>query len=239
MSELLGKIHSIETFGAVDGPGIRFVIFMQGCSLRCQYCQNRDTWDLKAGTEMSVDEMVSKIKRYKEYIVNSGGGVTATGGEPLLQAKFLINLFKELKAQGYHTALDTAGIVSINEDMKELLSFTDLVLLDIKHIDDEKCKKLTGLSNKLSLEFGKYLSDQKIPIWIRQVIVPGITDAEQDLLALKKYIDSLNTVEKIELLPFHQLGKYKWQEFDGAYELEDVPDATSNDIEKAKKILGI
>ena len=142
MSELLGKIHSLESFGAVDGPGIRFVVFMQGCSLRCKYCQNRDTWDMKLGTEMTVDECVSKIKRYKEYMLSSGGGVTVTGGEPLLQAKFLIELFKALNLEGIHTAIDTAGMVSINENMKELLSYTDLVLLDIKHMDDEKCKDL-------------------------------------------------------------------------------------------------
>ena len=142
MSGLIGKIHSFESFGAVDGPGIRFVVFLQGCSLRCKYCQNRDTWDMKLGTEMSVDELMQKIKKYKEYMLSSGGGVTVTGGEPLLQAKFLIDLFKALNLEGIHTAIDTSGMVSINDDMKELLSYTDLVLLDIKHINDQKCKEL-------------------------------------------------------------------------------------------------
>jgi len=211
MSNLLGKIHSLETFGAVDGPGIRFVIFMQGCSLRCKYCHNRDSWNLNAGTKFSADELFQKIKRYKKYFTDSGG-VTVTGGEPLLQAKFLVELFRLLKQEGFHTALDTAGIVSINKDIKELLTLTDLVLLDIKHIDDEKCKDLIGSSNKLGLEFGKYLSEAGIPVWIRQVIIPGITDDEKDLLALKDYISSLKTVEKVELLAFHQLGAHKWKE---------------------------
>ncbi|MCL2354847.1 MAG: pyruvate formate-lyase-activating protein [Oscillospiraceae bacterium] len=232
-----GKIHSIETFGAVDGPGIRFVIFLQGCSLKCKYCQNRDTWELNAGTEFTATELLEKIRKYKEYIVNSGGGITVTGGEPLLQTEFLIELFKLLKKENYHTAIDTSGIVSITEDIKELLSLTDLVLLDIKHMNDEKCKNLVGRSNKLSLEFGKYLSDNNIPIWIRQVIIPTLTDNEKDLLDLKNYITSLKTVEKIELLPFHQLGTHKWKELGETYELENIPDATKEDIEKAKAII--
>ena len=239
MSQSLGKIHSIETFGAVDGPGIRFVIFMQGCALKCKYCQNRDTWAINAGTEFSAHELLGKIRRYKEYITSSGGGVSVTGGEPLLQVEFLIDFFRALKQEGYHTAIDTSGIVSITEDMKTLLSLTDLVLLDIKHINDEKCKDLVGRSNKLGLEFGKYVSDLGIPIWIRQVIIPSITDNEEDLLALKDYIVSLKTIEKIELIPYHGLGNYKWDELGQIYELKDIPDAKSEDIQRAKKILGI
>jgi len=233
------KIHSIESFGTVDGPGIRFVIFMQGCMLKCKYCHNRDTWDICGGTLTSADELLDKIERYKSYILPSGGGVTVTGGEPLLQAKFLITLFRELKKRNIPTAIDTSGMVDITDDIKELLSLTDLVLLDIKHINDEKCKELVGFSNKKELEFARYLSDNNIPVWIRQVIVPGITDNEDDLLQLKDFINSLNNVKNIELLPYHELGKSKWKNLGLNYELEGIPSATNKDIEKAKRILEI
>ena len=233
------KIHSIESFGTVDGPGIRFVLFLQGCHLQCTYCHNRDTWDMKGGEYKTLDDIFEKIKRYKNYMLLSGGGVTATGGEPLLQAKFLIELFKKLKAEGIHTCIDTSGIVAITDDIKELLKYTDLVLLDIKHIDDEKCKKLVGVSNKRELEFAQYLSDNNIKIWIRQVLVPGYTDDEQDLLKLKKFIKSLETVEKVQILPYHDMGKYKWEKLGAKYELEDVRPANQDDVDRAKKILGV
>lgn len=233
------KIHSIESFGTVDGPGIRFVIFMQGCALKCKYCHNRDTWDVNGGNLVSIDELLDKIERYKAYILPSGGGVTVTGGEPLLQVKFLINLFKELKKRNIPTAIDTSGMVDITDDIKELLSLTDLVLLDIKHINDEKCKDLVGFSNEKELDFAKYLSDNNIPVWIRQVIIPGITDNEEDLLKLKEFISSLNNVKKIELIPYHELGKFKWKNLGFNYELDGVPAATSKDIGRAKRILEI
>ena len=233
------RIHSIESFGTVDGPGIRFVIFMQGCMLKCKYCHNRDTWNLNAGNLISIDDLLDKIERYKAYILPSGGGVTVTGGEPLLQVKFLINLFKELKNRNIPTAIDTSGMFDITDDIKELLSYTDLVLLDIKHINDEKCKDLVGFSNKKELAFARYLSDNKIPVWIRQVIIHGFTDDEDDLLALKKFISTLSNVEKVELMPYHELGKYKWENLGFNYELEGVPAATSEDIGRAKKILGL
>jgi len=151
MSQLNGKIHSIETFGTVDGPGIRFVVFMQGCFLKCKYCQNRDTWNLNNGTEVSSDELLEEFMKYKEYILSSGGGVTVTGGEPLLQVDFLIQFFKKLKKEGFHTAIDTSGMISINEKTKELLTYTDLVLLDIKHIDDKKCKDLTRILQQIGI----------------------------------------------------------------------------------------
>ena len=234
-----GRIHSIESFGTVDGPGIRFVIFMQGCALKCKYCHNRDTWDINSGTLVSAEELINKIERYKSYILPSGGGVTVTGGEPLLQARFLITLFKELKKLKIPTAIDTSGMVDLTDDIKELLSLTDLVLLDIKHINDEKCKELVGHSNKQELEFAKYLSDNNIPVWIRQVIVPGITDNEEDLLELKEFINSLKNVKNIELLPYHELGKSKWENLGLNYELEGVPSATKEDIERVKKVLGM
>lgn len=233
------RIHSIESFGTVDGPGIRFVIFMQGCALKCKYCHNRDTWDVNGGNLVSIDELLDKIERYKAYILPSGGGVTVTGGEPLLQVKFLINLFKELKKRNIPTAIDTSGMVDITDDIKELLSLTDLVLLDIKHINDEKCKDLVGFSNKKELEFARYLSDNNIPVWIRQVIIHGITDDEEDLLKLKEFIGSLNNVKKVELMPYHELGKFKWENLGFNYELDGIPAATSKDIGRAKRILGI
>lgn len=236
---MVGKIHSIETFGTVDGPGIRFVVFIQGCTLKCKYCHNRDTWDLKSGKEISIDELLEEILKYKSYMDNSGGGVTVSGGEPLVQAEFVTELFKSLKKLGIHTALDTAGSLPISDKIKELLKYTDLVILDIKHIDDEKAKKLTGFSNKNNLEFAKFLSDLKIPVWIRQVLVPGYTDDESDLQNLKRFIDSLKNVENVEILPYHNLGKFKWEEIEGKYELENVSSPTNEQIQKAKNILGI
>ena len=233
------RIHSIETFGTVDGPGIRFVIFMQGCALRCKYCHNRDTWDIAGGKIISLEEILDKIERYKSYIIPSGGGVTLTGGEPLLQVKFVIQLFKELKKRKIPTALDTSGMFDINDDIKEVLKYTDLVLLDIKHINSKKCKDLVGFSNEKELTFAKYLSDNNIPVWIRQVIVPGITDDEEDLTMLKSFLSSLKNVKNIELIPYHELGKYKWENLGFKYELEGIPQATSDDIRNVKKILGL
>ena len=231
------KIHSVESFGTVDGPGIRFVLFLQGCHLQCKYCHNRDTWNMNGGKYKSIDDIFEKIKRYKNYIMSSSGGVTVTGGEPLLQVKFLIELFKKLKEEGINTCIDTSGMVAITDDIKEVLKYTDLVLLDIKHIDDEKCKKLVGVSNKKELEFAKYLSENGIKMWIWQVLVPGYTDDEQDLLRLKEFINSLKTVDKVQILPYHSMGKYKWEKLGVKYELENVRDANQNDVERAKKIL--
>ena len=239
MEDLTGKIHSIETFGTVDGPGIRYVIFLQGCHLRCKYCHNRDTWDTTVGTPKKVSELVQDIQKYSDYIKFSKGGVTVTGGEPLLQPKFLIALFTELKKLGYHTALDTSGMFPLTPEVKQVLSLTDLVLLDIKHIDDEKCKDLVGFSNKLELEFANYLNENGIKMWIRQVIIPGITDDENDLIRLKEFLQTLKTVEKIELNPYHTLGVYKWEDLGLEYPLKGVRQANTEDIERAKRILGI
>ena len=233
------KVHSVESFGTVDGPGIRFVLFLQGCHLQCKYCHNRDTWDINGGSYKSLDEIFEKILRYKNYIIPSGGGVTVTGGEPLLQVKFLIELFSKLKNEGISTCIDTSGMVSLTEDIKKVLSLTDLVLLDIKHIDKKKCKDLTGLSNERELAFAQYLSENNIPMWIRQVIVPGITDNKEDLLKLKDFLATLKTVKKVELLPYHSMGKFKWAKLGLKYELENIPDATDDDITKAKDILGM
>ena len=232
------KIHSIETFGTVDGPGIRFVTFFQGCNLECKYCHNRDTWNINEGNYISVDELLDNILKYKSYIIPNGG-FTASGGEPLLHPYFLISLFKKLKEQNIHTAIDTSGMVELTDTIKEVLSLTDLVLLDIKHINPEKAKQLTGSDNKKELEFAKYLNDNNIPVWIRQVIIPGVTDSKEDLLELKKFISSLNNVQNIELLPYHNLGKHKWEKLGFNYSLEDIRPANSEDIKKAKEILEI
>ncbi len=234
-----GRIHSIESFGTVDGPGIRFVVFMQGCPLKCKYCHNRDTWNLDGGHTITSDELVKEIMHYKSYMDNSGGGITISGGEPLLQAKFITELFVKLKKKKIHTAIDTAGSLPITDEIKGLLNHTDLVLLDIKHIDNEKAINLTGAPNKNNLEFAKYLSSINKPMWIRQVLVPGYTDDEADLLKLKEFINSLNSVENVEILPYHSLGKFKWKELGATYELENVIPPSLKQVEKAKEILGI
>ena len=236
---MIGKIHSTESFGTVDGPGIRFVVFMQGCNLKCKYCHNRDTWDTNSGTTISVSELVKEVLKYKTYIDNSNGGVTVSGGEPLLQTEFVTEFFKELKKLNIHTALDTAGSLPISDKIKELLKYTDLVLLDIKHINNEKAINLTGISNKNNLEFAKYLSNINIPVWIRQVLIPGYTDDKFDLIKLKEFLNTLKNVEKVEILPYHDLGKFKWEKLGDKYELENVKSPTNEDIQKAKNLLGI
>ncbi len=232
------RIHSFESLGAVDGPGVRFVIFMQGCCLKCKYCQNRDTWDLHGGTSYSASQIVDKILKYKNYIMPNGG-VTISGGEPLLQAKFLIELFTELKKYDIHTCIDTSGSFDLTYDIKKLINLTDLFLLDIKCINDEKAIELTGVSNKKELAFAEYLSSIGKPMWIRQVLVPGITDDEQDLLKLKEFISNLKTVEKVEVLPYHDLGKFKWEKLGCKYQLEGYRTASNEDVKRAKYILGI
>ena len=236
--EYFAKVHSIESFGTVDGPGIRFVLFLQGCGLKCKYCHNRDTWDPNGGELKSLDEIFNKILRYKNYIFPNGG-VTITGGEPLLQYEFLIELFKKLKKQGIHTCIDTSGMVVINDKIKELISLTDLFLLDIKHINPEKCKELVGMPNERELNFARYLSDNGKQMWIRQVLVPGITDKNEDLIELKNFLSELKTVDKVEILPYHKMGKFKWEKLGVNYELENVREASQEDVQRAKKILQI
>lgn len=233
-----GKIHSFESLGAVDGPGIRFVIFMQGCALKCKYCQNRDTWSMDSKKEYEVDEVFSTIMKYKNYIVPNGG-VTISGGEPLLQVDFLIELFKRLKKEKIHTCIDTSGSVDITPKIEELVNLTDLFLLDIKCINDKVCKDLTGVSNEKELEFAKYLDENNKKMWIRQVLVPTITDNEEDLVNLSLFIKSLKNVEKFELLKYHDLGKFKWKNLNLKYPLEGYRTATDEDIIRAKNIMKV
>ena len=236
---LKGRIHSFESFGTVDGPGIRFVIFFQGCGLKCKYCHNRDTWEINTGIEYSTEGIIKKALRSKSYIESSHGGVTLSGGDPLLQQDFVLKLLKELKEQGIHTALDTSGAFVLTNKVKEILNYTDLVLLDIKHIDDEKCMELTGVTNKYTLEFAKYLNQIGKDIWIRQVIIPGYTDDETDLLKLKKFIHTLPSIKRVDLLPYHDLGKFKWENLGLEYELSDVKTPSPEEIERIKTLLDI
>lgn len=237
MSEVKGKIHSFESFSTVDGPGIRYVIFMQGCPLRCKYCHNRDTRDPKLGQEYTVDEIVKRVLNYKEYIEKSGG-VTVSGGEPLLQIDFVIELFKKLKQNGIHTALDTSGFIDIDK-LKDLLDYTDLVLLDLKEMEDDVHKDLIGVSNEKILKFAKHLSDMNIPMWIRHVLVPGITDSKNHIIKIKEFVKTLKSVEKVEVLGYHWLGKEKWELMGEKHPLDGVPEATDEQILIAQKILEI
>lgn len=238
---MTGRIHSFESFGTVDGPGIRFVVFMQGCPMRCLYCHNPDTWAIGGGREYTAQQVADNVLRYKNYY-KGGGGVTVSGGEPLLQREFVTELFTLLKGKGVHTALDTSGATfstERKEDFLPLLSVTDLVLLDIKHIDGEAHKKLTGHSNRAALSFARYLSELKIPVWIRHVLVPKINDDGESLLRLREFLDTLGNVKKIEILPYHTMGKIKYEKLGIAYPLGDTEPPDGESVERAKRILGV
>ncbi len=238
-----GYIHSLESFGSVDGPGVRFVVFMQGCNMRCKYCHNPETWK-GGGEEYTAQQLLQQAMKYRPYWGKNArcGGVTLSGGEPLLQLDFAIEFFKLLKEDGIHTAIDTSG-QPFSRDGKflnkfeELLRHTDLVLLDLKHMDSFAHKELTGFENENILDMARYLSDRGIPMWIRHVLVPGLTDSEENLLNLKKFINTLKTVEKVEVLPYHTLGLFKWEKLAIPYPLEGVPIPTADDIKKAEEIL--
>lgn len=238
---MTGRIHSFESFGTVDGPGIRFVVFLQGCPLRCQYCHNPDTWGA-GGMEYSVDEVIERALKYRNYFGDQGG-VTVTGGEPLVQIDFVTELFTELKKRGVHTCVDTSGITFNSasaasvEKHEKLLSVADLFLLDIKHIDDDACQKLTGLSNKNTLAFARFLSDHGKKTWIRQVLVPDLTDNEESLARTRAFIDTLQTVERIEVLPYHTMGEVKYQKLGIEYPLKGVEPPTKERVLNAKRIL--
>lgn len=232
---VMGKIHSLESCGTVDGPGIRFVVFMQGCPLRCKYCHNPDSWKISDGKDISVDEIVKEAKKYKSYMKFSKGGITISGGEPLMQYKFVKELLKKCKDEGIHTAIDTSGYIEI-EKAKEILEYTDLVLLDIKSYNEKVFKDLTGVSNENTLTLAKYLKEINKPTWIRYVLVPGITDNMEDIENLAKFISNMDNIEKVQILPFHKLGEYKWEELGYDYELENTPVPSEEIVKKTKNI---
>jgi pyruvate formate lyase activating enzyme len=235
---LTGRVHSIETCGTVDGPGIRFIIFLQGCQMRCKYCHNRDTWDTKAGKLMSVDELMKDLVQYRNFMEASGGGVTVSGGEAMLQPEFVKAIFTACKQEGIHTCLDTNGFVRrLDDTVKEVLDVADLVLLDIKQIDNDKHIDLTHVSNKYTLEFAKYLAQRNQPVYLRYVVVPGYTDSITDAEALGKFIEPMKNIEKIELLPYHELGKHKWTAMGEIYPLEGVKPPAHETMEAIKKTL--
>ncbi len=238
---MVGYIHSFESFGTVDGPGIRFVVFMQGCPMRCLYCHNPDTWKIGAGKTYTPQQVAENVLKYKNYF-SGGGGVTVSGGEPLIQAEFVKELFTLLKKSGIHTALDTSGILFDPRDEGKfdgLLGVCDLVLLDIKHIDCEEHKKLTSRSNGNVLAFAKYLSDKGKDMWIRHVLVPGITDDDEYLKKLAAFISGLKTVKRVEVLPYHTMGAVKYEKLGIDYPLKGVEPPQKERVENAKRILGV
>ena len=233
-----GNIHSIETCGTVDGPGIRFVIFMQGCPLRCQYCHNPDTWQTDMNKLMSIDEIMQKYDGVKEFV--QSGGITVTGGEPLLQIDFVTELFKVAKNHGIHTALDTSGITfnpENTEKIDKLLKYTDLVLLDIKHINDAEHKKLTGASNKNILAFAQFLSEKQIPVWIRHVVVKDITLNEKYLKELGKFLATLNNIKALDILPYHNMAIPKYESLGINYPLKNTPPTSKEEAINARNII--
>ncbi|PID42566.1 MAG: pyruvate formate-lyase 1-activating enzyme [Proteobacteria bacterium] len=236
---MLGRVHSFESFGTVDGPGTRFVIFLQGCMFRCKYCHNRDTWSRDDGKLYSVEELINEILPYTPFIDSSHGGVTVSGGEPLLQRDFVCLLFKILHFQGIHTCLDTAGYVpgsGYGDELDKLMSHTDLVLLDIKQINTVKHIELTSVTNLYTLNFAQYLRDINKPAWIRYVVVPGHTDDLDDVRRLAQFVAPMTNVEKVELLPYHPLGEYKWKAFGETSPLEGVGAPTPEKLESIQAV---
>ena len=245
MGETLGRVHSVESFGSADGPGVRYIVFLKGCNMRCKYCHNPDTW-AKCGENdgaklMTPQEVLKTAMRYKAYWKQTGG-ITVSGGEALLQIDFVTELFKLAKEKGVNTCLDTSGNPFTVEEpffgnFNELMKYTDLFMLDIKHIDDEEHKKLTGQTNKNILDMAQYLSKNGKKMWIRHVLVPRITTDERYLKQLREFIDTLKTVDRVEVLPYHTLGVFKWKELGIPYQLEGVEPPTKEQIECAKRIL--
>lgn len=235
------RIHSIESFGSVDGPGVRFIVFLKGCHMRCQFCHNPDTWEMKDGQLKTADELLAQALRYKSYW-KKGGGITVSGGEPLLQIDFLIEFFTKAKAKGVHTTLDTSGNPFTRKEpffskFNELMKVTDLVLLDIKQIDEIEHKKLTGWSNSNIIDMAEYLSEINKPVWIRHVLVPGGSDNDEQLIKLDKFISTLNNIDRIQVLPYHTLGTFKWEELGMEYPLKDVQPPTKERVANANELL--
>lgn len=240
-TETMLRVHSVESFGSVDGPGIRFVIFLKGCAMRCRYCHNPDTWDRAGGNLRSVDDVLSQALRYRSYW-GEKGGITVSGGEALLQIQPLTELFHKAKDLGINTCLDTSAQPFSRKDgrfsaFEALMKYTDLVLLDIKHIDNDAHKWLTGWENENILDCARYLSDIHKPVWIRHVLVSGINDDDESLHKLRSFIDTLSNVERVEVLPYHDLGVYKWEQLGIPYKLTDVKPPTEESVLHARKIL--
>ena len=240
-TQIKGRVHSVESFGSVDGPGVRYIIFLQGCHMRCKYCHNPETWSMEGGSMQRPQEAFDKAYRYHNYWKNKGG-ITVSGGEALLQIDFVTELFKIAHANGVNTTLDTSGNPFTLEEpfiskFNELMKYTDLFMLDIKQIDDNKHKELTGWTNNNILQLAEYLSDNGKDMWIRNVLVPGYTDDEEDLIKLRDFVKGLKTVKRFEVLPYHTLGVFKWENLGIPYSLEGVKPPTKELIEKANNIL--
>lgn len=235
---MTGNIHSLESFGTVDGPGIRFVVFMQGCPMRCQFCHNPDTWDpeVKGQYQMTPQELLDEVKRYKSFI--KSGGVTVSGGEPLMQADFVREFFRLCRETGIHTALDTSGVI-FSQKAREVLEYTDLVLLDIKTADEDFHKEYTGHTATSNRQFLDYLQQKGKPVWIRHVVVPQRTCDDVQLRLLADMLHGYSVIEKVELLPYHTMGRYKWGNLGLKYPLEGIPDLSAEQLAHAREILGI
>lgn len=232
---VLGRVHSLESFGTVDGPGIRFVVFLQGCPLRCRFCHNPDTWDVNKGMEYTPEQLYEEIIKYKSYMEFSRGGVTFTGGEPLLQAEFILEICSKLKAQGISIAIDTSGFIW-NDAVREVLEYTDLVLLDIKNYDPIVYQEVTGVPLDPTLRLLEYLREKRINTWIRYVLVPGLTDNLDSVRLLSEHLDGYPNVSRIELLPFHKMGEYKWKELGLTYSLSETKEPSKDLIKEVKSI---
>lgn len=236
-----GRIHSLESFGTVDGPGVRFVVFVQGCPMRCAYCHNPDTWPMTGGTIMEASEIIDQYERNKGFY--RGGGITVTGGEPLMQIDFLIELFTLAKEKGIHTCIDSSGIAfkkdnaAFMEKLDKLMPLTDLVMLDIKHIDPEKHMELTSQPNEGILDFARYLSDKGVAMWIRHVVVPGITDDDEYLFKLGYFIGDLKNLKALDVLPYHTMGKPKYDNLGIEYKLKDVPAMDKKKVIEKKQVI--
>ena len=244
MEEIKGFVHSLESFGSVDGPGVRYVIFLQGCRMRCQFCHNPDTWDPKdpSAVAYTAEELLEKVERCRGYW-GKKGGITVSGGEPLLQIDFLIEFFTKAKARGIHTCIDTAGNPFTRTEpffskFQKLMEVTDLLLVDIKEMDKARHKALTGVKNDNILDMLRYLDEIRKPIWIRHVLVPERTAFEEDLLAMRAFLDTLRNVERVEVLPYHTMGVFKWEKLGIPYPLEGIAPPTEAQTARAREILG-
>ncbi|WP_025730284.1 pyruvate formate-lyase-activating protein [Atopobacter phocae] len=242
MSEsTVGYVHSTESFGSVDGPGIRFVSFLQGCRMRCEFCHNPDTWNIGGGKPFTPRELLDEALKYKEFWGDKGG-VTVSGGEPLLQLDFLIEYFKLAKSEGVHTALDTCGMPFTYDEpffskFDELMDYTDLVLYDIKHIRSDLHRKLTGWPNENILEMGRFLSKKRVPVWVRHVLVPERSDYDEYLIELDEFVKTLDNVYKVEILPYHTMGRYKWENLGIKYTLDGIEPPTEDRVINARNLL--